>query len=166
MQDPIAMVQVKMAPRERFELPRRRPPVVRSEISFFRDHRLTGLDYLGVTDGETSDGYKHFVDRGDCSPYAGARNRGCRSMGDVLVTGREKKKSPRDMVSIMHITVIQGREEQAIDVQEGSTPLDIIRQLALAPDAFLVLRERSPIPVDEVLTDGDSIRLIRVASGG
>ncbi len=54
-----------MAPRERFELPRRRPPVVRSEISFFRDHRLTGLDYLGVTHGETSDGYKHFVNGGD-----------------------------------------------------------------------------------------------------
>ncbi len=140
--------------------------MARSEISFFRDHRLTGLDYLGVNDGETSDGYKHFVDRGNHSPYAGGRIRDCRPLSELLVVSHEKKKSPRDMVSIMHVKVIQGMEELVIDVQEGSTPLDIIRRLALAPDAFLVLRDRTPIPVDEVLTDGDSVRLIRVASGG
>ena len=32
----------RMAPRGRFELPRR-------DASGFRDHRLTGLDYLGLT---------------------------------------------------------------------------------------------------------------------
>lgn len=52
----------QMAPRERFELPWRRPPVVRSEISFFRDHRLTGLDYLGVGYGRTPTSYKPFAD--------------------------------------------------------------------------------------------------------
>ena len=51
-----------MAPRERFELPWQGLPVVRSEISFFRDHRLTGLDYLGVGYGKTPTSYKPFTD--------------------------------------------------------------------------------------------------------
>ena len=66
----------------------------------------------------------------------------------------------------MRITVVQGKEVRAMDVPEGSSPLDIIRQLALSPDAFLVLRGRTPIPLDEVLTEGDSVRFIKVASGG
>ena len=66
----------------------------------------------------------------------------------------------------MRITVLLGKEERAVDIEEGSSPLDVIRQLALAPDAFLVLRESEPIPVDEVLTEGDSIKILRVASGG
>lgn len=67
---------------------------------------------------------------------------------------------------MMRVTVIQGKEERPMDVPEGSNSLDIIRQLALSPDAFLVLRGRTPTPLDEVLTEGDSVRLIRVASGG
>lgn len=53
-----------------------------------------------------------------------------------------------------------------MDIEEGSSPLDVLRQMALAPDAYLILRGRTPIPADEALTEGDSIKLVRVASGG
>ncbi len=66
----------------------------------------------------------------------------------------------------MRITLRLGGNDQEVDVAEGASPLDIIREMKLPPDAYIVLRGTTPIPVDEVLSEGDTIRLIKVASGG
>ncbi len=84
----------------------------------------------------------------------------------ILSSKYENKKSLRDMAYNMRIMVLLGKEQRVMDVEEGSSPLDVIRQMALTPDAYLILRKKTPIPVDEVLNEGDSIKLIRVASGG
>lgn len=66
----------------------------------------------------------------------------------------------------MRLIVRQGKDEQSMEVPEGSSSLDVLDRLSLLPDAYIVLRGRTPVPVDEVLNDGESIRLIKVASGG
>jgi sulfur carrier protein ThiS len=48
----------------------------------------------------------------------------------------------------------------------GSTVNSVLSALDLLPDAYIALRGKTPIPITEVLNPGDTIRLIRVASGG
>jgi sulfur carrier protein ThiS len=66
----------------------------------------------------------------------------------------------------MRITVLVGSEEHVLEVDEGSSSQAIMAHMDLRPDAYLVLRTGVPIPVDEPLGEGESIKLIRVASGG
>lgn len=66
----------------------------------------------------------------------------------------------------MKVKVRSGREDLDLDLSEGATSEDIVKALCLHPDAHLIVRDNSPIPIDEPLREGDHIRLIRVASGG
>lgn len=66
----------------------------------------------------------------------------------------------------MRIKVRSGPSEQDIDLDNGSTPEDVLRSLDLHPDAHLIVRDNSPIPLDEPLREGDSVKIIKVASGG
>lgn len=56
--------------------------------------------------------------------------------------------------------------EEIVEIDDRSTPQAVLDRLNLLPDAHLVLRGRRPIPIDEPLIDGESIRIIKVASGG
>jgi sulfur carrier protein ThiS len=56
--------------------------------------------------------------------------------------------------------------EEAIDVDAGSTAEAVVRRLGLHPEAVLVVRENSSIPLDCELSDGDQIKVIHVVSGG
>lgn len=53
-----------------------------------------------------------------------------------------------------------------LQLQNGSTVLDILNKLNINPDTMIPLRNSSPLPIDERLKDGDVIELVRVVSGG
>jgi sulfur carrier protein ThiS len=44
--------------------------------------------------------------------------------------------------------------------------MDLLRSLGLAPDAHLVVRGDTPIPLDEPLADGERLRILTAVSGG
>ena len=52
------------------------------------------------------------------------------------------------------------------ELQEGATARDLVRELGLPTAACLVLRSGRPIPIDEPLSEGDSLEVVYVASGG
>jgi len=58
------------------------------------------------------------------------------------------------------------KETKTLDLAPGSNAEDAIRALGLFPDAWIPVREGSPIPTDEELRDGDLLKLIGVVSGG
>ncbi|HEY5605206.1 MAG TPA: MoaD/ThiS family protein [Thermoplasmata archaeon] len=62
--------------------------------------------------------------------------------------------------------LVPRRAEQAVELRSGATGLDLLRSLGLAPDAHLLVRNDTPIPLDEVLEDGQRVRVIGVVSGG
>jgi sulfur carrier protein ThiS len=43
---------------------------------------------------------------------------------------------------------------------------DLLRKLQLYPDAHIVLRGKTPVPLSDRPHDGDELRIIKVASGG
>jgi len=65
------------------------------------------------------------------------------------------------MAAIIHI---KGKER--ISVSEGVTIEDAILSAGKHPDSFLFLSNGRPVPMTTVMTDGDEIEAVRVASGG
>lgn len=66
----------------------------------------------------------------------------------------------------VELTVEIGRKQSVLKMPEGSTVETMLDSLGLYPDAHIVLRGRSPIPVDSLVTEGDLLRIVKVASGG
>ncbi len=58
------------------------------------------------------------------------------------------------------------RETKSVELPNGASGYDLVKQLGLAPDVHLLVREDVPIPIDEKLRDGEQIRVISVVSGG
>jgi len=68
----------------------------------------------------------------------------------------------------MHV-VVEGPprgESRSVELPDSASGLDLVRALGLMPDAHILAREQTPIPIDEPLQDGETVRLIRVVSGG
>jgi sulfur carrier protein ThiS len=67
---------------------------------------------------------------------------------------------------VPRITVLVNKKEQALELPEGATVAVLLDTLKLYPDANIVLRGKTPVPLTEVVRDGDSLRVVKVASGG
>lgn len=67
---------------------------------------------------------------------------------------------------IVKVQVIRGKKEEAVELAEGATAEALCSTLGLLIDAHIVLRNNVPIPMDEVMKEGELIKIIRVASGG
>lgn len=70
--------------------------------------------------------------------------------------------------SFMRVAVEQLRLRRTddVDLEGGATGLDLFRRLGLAPDAHLLVRGDTPIPLDEPLREGDRLLVVPVVSGG
>lgn len=53
-----------------------------------------------------------------------------------------------------------------IELSDGATILDILRQMGVRPDEVLVVMGSVPVPVDSVLHDGDALDLLSIATRG
>lgn len=59
-----------------------------------------------------------------------------------------------------------GGSRQDVELPPTGTGFDLVKALGLAPDAHVLVRGETPIPEDEVLRDGERIRVLAVVSGG
>jgi sulfur carrier protein ThiS len=73
------------------------------------------------------------------------------------------------------ITIRSGREnmgakiklrDKVYEVEAGMTILDAIRKCDIKPESVLITRDEKLVTDDEILKEGDEIRLVRVISGG
>ncbi len=53
-----------------------------------------------------------------------------------------------------------------VDVEEGTNVFELLKQMNIHPDEVIVLSEGRPLPEDEVLVAGQSLRIVSVVSGG
>jgi len=58
------------------------------------------------------------------------------------------------------------KEERNLTLEDGASVEDVIRSLELFPDAWIAVKGDTPVPLDEILHDGDEIKLVSVVSGG
>ncbi len=67
---------------------------------------------------------------------------------------------------LVHVSIAPRGDRSEEELPEGAMAADLVRQLGLPTAACLVLRDGSPIPIDEPLAEGDALEVIYVASGG
>ena len=53
-----------------------------------------------------------------------------------------------------------------VSLKPGSVIGDTMKNLGLAPDMWIAVKNNVIVPIDDQIYDGDDINLIRVASGG
>jgi sulfur carrier protein len=59
--------------------------------------------------------------------------------------------------------ILRGKE---YDIKSGSTFLDTLKNVAILPEGVIATRNGEMILEDEILHEGDVVRLIAVISGG
>jgi sulfur carrier protein ThiS len=64
------------------------------------------------------------------------------------------------------IKLSREKDTKEIDLKDGSTVMDLLKELNLKPDTLIVLNNDLPIPVDEELKDKQNLSIILVSSGG
>jgi sulfur carrier protein ThiS len=64
------------------------------------------------------------------------------------------------------LTVEVDRRAKEVRLPEGSTVETVLDSLGLYPDAHIVVRGTTPVPVDSPVVNGDQLRIVKVASGG
>jgi sulfur carrier protein ThiS len=53
-----------------------------------------------------------------------------------------------------------------IEVPVGACVLDVLRRVGAPPDAVIVLRDGTPLPLDATVEANDQLRVVNVFSGG
>jgi len=64
------------------------------------------------------------------------------------------------------ITISRTRETEDIQLNQGSTVNDLLKKINLKPDTLIVMHKNTPVPIDDVLTDGQTLTILQVSSGG
>lgn len=69
----------------------------------------------------------------------------------------------------MEVTVELQAEERGtrtVEVPEEATAADVVEALSYHPEAHVVIREGTPLPLDAPIEDGDEVTVLRIVSGG
>ena len=66
----------------------------------------------------------------------------------------------------IRVKLIPQNTSQEIDIKKGSTVIDLLRTIHRRPDSVIVLKNKTPLPVDDVILDDQELSIIQVASGG
>lgn len=64
------------------------------------------------------------------------------------------------------VTVEHRGSKTIVNLPQGSRISDVLEQMKLFADAHIVLRGKTPVPITETLLEGETLKVIRVASGG
>ncbi len=64
------------------------------------------------------------------------------------------------------ITLLPENTTQQLTIQKGTPIIDILKKIHLKPDGLIILRNNTPIPIDENLVHEESLSILKVASGG
>jgi sulfur carrier protein ThiS len=69
-------------------------------------------------------------------------------------------------MSDIEVNIDYRGKTSAVKVKEGSKISDVLEVMKLYADAHIVLRGRSPVPITETVLAGETLKVIKVASGG
>jgi sulfur carrier protein ThiS len=69
-------------------------------------------------------------------------------------------------MSGIELTLEMDRKESVLQLPTGCTVQGMLDTLGLYPDAHIVVRGKTPVPLDAPVVQGDRLRIVKVASGG
>lgn len=72
---------------------------------------------------------------------------------------------PIDSMNIK-VKISRTNETKQISIEKGLTVEDVLKKINLKPDTVIIINKSKPIPIDEVVKDGEELTIIQVSSGG
>ena len=66
----------------------------------------------------------------------------------------------------IHVKIIPENVTDVIDVERGSSMYEVLKKFNMKPDNIIILRDNTPVPVDDRVCEGDHLAIIKVSSGG
>ncbi len=67
---------------------------------------------------------------------------------------------------IITVTFARTNQSQQISLKKDVTIQKLLTHFSLKPDTCLALVDNQPVPIDDVLNDGQHVTLVEVTSGG
>ncbi len=64
------------------------------------------------------------------------------------------------------VTILPDNLLKEVEIKSGSKIFDLIKKIHLKPDTLIVLKDNKPIPIDDILSEGQKLTILQVASGG
>ena len=64
------------------------------------------------------------------------------------------------------VKILPENSTREINLKSGSKVYDLLKKIQLRPDALIVLKGNTPIPVDDLLDEVQELSILQVASGG
>jgi sulfur carrier protein ThiS len=64
------------------------------------------------------------------------------------------------------VKILPENSLKQVDIISGSKVIDLLKKIKLKPDTIIVIKDNKPIPVDEILDEGQELSILQVASGG
>lgn len=55
---------------------------------------------------------------------------------------------------------------RTVTLDDGADAADLVETLDAHPQAHVVIRDGTPLPLDAELADGDEVQVLRIVSGG
>ncbi len=66
----------------------------------------------------------------------------------------------------IHVNILPNNISKEIVIENGLKMYDLLKKIDLKPDNIIILRDNTPVPVDDILSDEQELTIIQVASGG
>jgi len=66
----------------------------------------------------------------------------------------------------MEVTIVVSGEEKDINLVKGETVSDVLKKAEINPETVIVKKNKTIIPDDEEVKDGDTLYVLKVVSGG
>jgi len=66
----------------------------------------------------------------------------------------------------IRVKLIPQNTYQEIDIKKGSTIIDLLRIIHRKPDSVIVLKNKTPLPIDDIIPNNQELSIIQIASGG
>jgi sulfur carrier protein ThiS len=70
------------------------------------------------------------------------------------------------MMTDISVTVEHRGSATVVKLPEGSKVSDVLEQMKLFVDAHIVIRGKTPVPLNAEVMDGERLKVLKVASGG
>jgi sulfur carrier protein ThiS len=66
----------------------------------------------------------------------------------------------------IQVEFFPSKEKRVVKIEGKPTGVELLKDMKLHLDAYILVKNNTPIPIDQELEDGDRIRLLSVVSGG
>jgi len=64
------------------------------------------------------------------------------------------------------VKLSRNNKTKLVELKKGLTIEDLLQKINLKPDTVIVMNHDKPVPIDDIVYDGEELTILQVSSGG